>query len=345
MALPTRDELVASVASVDAKLTLVEGAGGLLVELGAGGVTLRDLARDLAAPVLVVVSPGLGTLNHTALTLEALAAQRYSMCRTGDRRLAARTGCGRGGQSRRAGQVGCGAGGAARGCGSAERGRVRVDERGGVRRAVGHEPGRLMVHSVELVFDPDTEAAVRRIWDGLREAGIPSQAPASRPHATLTVAERIDPEVDALLGARCGAVSRSRAGSARRCCSAGPRWCSRGLWCRRWRCSTCTPRCTGCACRICRPVRWRMPCRGSGPRTSRWPVASCRHSWAAHCGSRASRQEIVGRVAGLRRWDGNAKLEYRDQLTNAATLFGTHIRHASITSSRISSRSIASSRT
>ncbi len=75
MALPTRDELVASVASVDAKLTLVEGAGGLLVELGDDGVTLRDLARDLAASVLVVVSPGLGTLNHTALTLEALAAQ------------------------------------------------------------------------------------------------------------------------------------------------------------------------------------------------------------------------------------------------------------------------------
>lgn len=57
-----------------------------------------------------------------------------------------------------------------------------------------------MVHSVELVFDPDTEAAVRHIWDTLRDAGIPSQAPASRPHATLTVAERIDPEVDALLG-------------------------------------------------------------------------------------------------------------------------------------------------
>jgi dethiobiotin synthetase len=75
MALPTRDELLGSVASVDAKLTLVEGAGGLLVELGADGVTLRDLARDLAAPVLVVVSPGLGTLNHTALTLEALAVQ------------------------------------------------------------------------------------------------------------------------------------------------------------------------------------------------------------------------------------------------------------------------------
>jgi 2'-5' RNA ligase superfamily len=56
-----------------------------------------------------------------------------------------------------------------------------------------------MVHSVELVFDQDTEAAVRHIWDELRDAGIPSQAPASRPHATLTVAERIDPGVDALL--------------------------------------------------------------------------------------------------------------------------------------------------
>jgi 2'-5' RNA ligase superfamily len=56
-----------------------------------------------------------------------------------------------------------------------------------------------MVHSVEVVFDADTEAAIRHIWDGLRDVGIPSQAPASRPHATLTVAERIDPEVDELL--------------------------------------------------------------------------------------------------------------------------------------------------
>jgi dethiobiotin synthetase len=78
MALPTRGELVASVRDVDAKLTLVEGAGGLLVELGADGATLRDMALDLAAPVLVVVAAGLGTLNHTALTLEALASQGIS---------------------------------------------------------------------------------------------------------------------------------------------------------------------------------------------------------------------------------------------------------------------------
>lgn len=65
-------------AAAPGRLTLVEGAGGLLVELGAGGVTLRDLAAELAAPVLVVVAAGLGTLNHTALTLEALAAGKLS---------------------------------------------------------------------------------------------------------------------------------------------------------------------------------------------------------------------------------------------------------------------------
>jgi dethiobiotin synthetase len=78
MALPTRSELRASVAAADAALTIVEGAGGLLVELGENGATLRDLAGDLAASVLIVVAPGLGTLNHTALTLEALAVGRIA---------------------------------------------------------------------------------------------------------------------------------------------------------------------------------------------------------------------------------------------------------------------------
>ncbi|MGK2904232.1 MAG: dethiobiotin synthase [Mycobacterium sp.] len=75
--LPTRAELLATVRAADGprRLTLVEGAGGLLVEMGADGVTLRDIAAALSAPVLVVVSPGLGTLNHTALTLESLAGQ------------------------------------------------------------------------------------------------------------------------------------------------------------------------------------------------------------------------------------------------------------------------------
>jgi dethiobiotin synthetase len=57
----------------DRQLVLVEGAGGLLVRYDDEGATIADLAHDLQAPVLVVVEPGLGTLNHTALTLEAMA--------------------------------------------------------------------------------------------------------------------------------------------------------------------------------------------------------------------------------------------------------------------------------
>jgi len=55
------------------ELVLVEGAGGLLVRYDADGGTLADVARRLRVPVLVVVAAGLGTLNHTALTLEVLA--------------------------------------------------------------------------------------------------------------------------------------------------------------------------------------------------------------------------------------------------------------------------------
>lgn len=51
---------------------VVEGAGGLLVELGSDGTTCADLATSLGLPVVVVARPGLGTLNHTALTLAEL---------------------------------------------------------------------------------------------------------------------------------------------------------------------------------------------------------------------------------------------------------------------------------
>ncbi|MBI1378298.1 MAG: ATP-dependent dethiobiotin synthetase BioD [Frankiales bacterium] len=54
-------------------LVLVEGAGGLLVRYDDDGATIADWARALDAPVLVVVHPALGTLNQTALTLEAMA--------------------------------------------------------------------------------------------------------------------------------------------------------------------------------------------------------------------------------------------------------------------------------
>jgi dethiobiotin synthetase len=53
---------------------LVEGAGGLLVELDSAGGTLAELGALLApaAAFVLVARPALGTLNHTALSLEAL---------------------------------------------------------------------------------------------------------------------------------------------------------------------------------------------------------------------------------------------------------------------------------
>jgi len=49
---------------------VVEGVGGLLVPLDADYL-VRDLARDTGLPLVLAARPGLGTINHTLLTLEA----------------------------------------------------------------------------------------------------------------------------------------------------------------------------------------------------------------------------------------------------------------------------------
>lgn len=56
-------------------LVLIEGAGGALVHLDKTGGTLLDVAARLAAPVLLVSSAGLGSLNLLALNAEAFAAR------------------------------------------------------------------------------------------------------------------------------------------------------------------------------------------------------------------------------------------------------------------------------
>jgi dethiobiotin synthetase len=50
-------------------VTLVEGAGGLLVPLNDDGRTMADLCAALDADLLVVARASLGTINHTLLTL------------------------------------------------------------------------------------------------------------------------------------------------------------------------------------------------------------------------------------------------------------------------------------
>ena len=55
---------------------IVEGVGGLLVPLGPRA-TVADLAKRLGLPLVLVARPGLGTLNHTLLTLEC--ARQYGL--------------------------------------------------------------------------------------------------------------------------------------------------------------------------------------------------------------------------------------------------------------------------
>jgi dethiobiotin synthetase len=57
-------------AAAPAETIVVEGVGGLLVPLGPDG-DVRDLAIALGLPLVIVARPGLGTINHTLLTLEA----------------------------------------------------------------------------------------------------------------------------------------------------------------------------------------------------------------------------------------------------------------------------------
>jgi dethiobiotin synthase len=74
--LPALEHQLAAIAGLAAAHdhTLVEGAGGLLVALDHSGHTLADIAAApaLRAAAVVVCRSGLGTLNHTELTLEAL---------------------------------------------------------------------------------------------------------------------------------------------------------------------------------------------------------------------------------------------------------------------------------
>ena len=60
------------------RLLVVEGAGGLLAP-AASGLSMAELARELALPLLVVARAALGTVNHTLLTLEAAAARQLDV--------------------------------------------------------------------------------------------------------------------------------------------------------------------------------------------------------------------------------------------------------------------------
>ncbi len=70
---PERLLEVARAAAVGADALVCEGVGGLLVPL-TSDYLVRDLALDLGYPLVIAASPGLGTINHTLLTLESARA-------------------------------------------------------------------------------------------------------------------------------------------------------------------------------------------------------------------------------------------------------------------------------
>ena len=69
------------------ELLVCEGVGGLLVPI-TPGYLVRDLAIDLELPVVVVARTGLGTINHTLLTVEAARAAGTERGRRRDDALA-----------------------------------------------------------------------------------------------------------------------------------------------------------------------------------------------------------------------------------------------------------------
>jgi hypothetical protein len=166
-----------------------------------------------------------------------------------------------------------------------------------------------MVHSIELVFDHDTEAAIRRIWADLAAAGIPSQAPASRPHMTLVVADRIAPDVDALL---------------RPVAQRLPLACAVGASLLFGRTNAVLARLIVPTAellavhaevhRICGPYVAPGPMPNSLPGHWTGHVTLARRVGGAQLG-RALRiagrpSEIRGHLAGLRRWDGKKRVEH-----------------------------------
>src|ERR1700753_3878261 len=166
-----------------------------------------------------------------------------------------------------------------------------------------------MVHSLELLFDDETEASLRGLWDELSAAALPTQPPAGRPHVTLAVAERISPDVDALLrpvaqrlplGCTIGApllFGQSNAILAR---LVVPSVALLALHAEVYR--------------ICGPHLLPEPLPHSLPGQWTAHVTLARRVEGAQLGPilrLAGRpSEIYGRFAGLRRWDGNQRVEY-----------------------------------
>jgi hypothetical protein len=165
-----------------------------------------------------------------------------------------------------------------------------------------------VVHSIELVFDAATETVIHRIWADLAAAGIPSQAPAARPHVSLAVAQRIDPGVDAALATVLGGLPLE--------CVLGATLIfgrSHGVLARLVVPTLELLELHAQVHRICAPHLIPGPMPNVAPGQWTGHVTLARRVGPAQLGRAqriAGRADIAGRFVGFRRWDGNARTEY-----------------------------------
>ncbi|QLL09677.1 2'-5' RNA ligase family protein [Mycobacterium vicinigordonae] len=162
-----------------------------------------------------------------------------------------------------------------------------------------------MAHSLELLFEPDTEAAIRGIWDKLAAAQLAGRAAAGRPHVTLIAAEHIEPAVDQQLTPITGQLPLP-------CAIGAPVIFGRG---------------TLVLARLVVPTRELLDLHAEVHRLSSGHLTPMPNSrpgqWTAHVtlarrvpesqlgrAVRIAGPPMVGSFAGLRRWDGDQRVEY-----------------------------------
>ncbi len=171
-----------------------------------------------------------------------------------------------------------------------------------------------MAHSVELLLDPQTEAAIVSAWQLLDGAGLPSQAhvtsPTNRPHITLIAAQRISPDVDGVLRAVADRFPVDAVVGAP-LVFGGPRHTLARLIVPSAELldlhadihRLCLPYVTGEPFDHCRPGHWTAHVtlgRRFSPEQIGAAMAVVNHT----------RDDLRGTVAGLRRWDSDQHLDH-----------------------------------
>lgn len=172
-----------------------------------------------------------------------------------------------------------------------------------------------MAHSVELLFDADTEAAIVAIWQLLAAAGLPSQlhvkSDTNRPHVTLLAAQRISADIDDELRALAPELPISCVVGAPLVFDGPRRTLARlivpsaellALHERVYR--RCLPHLTGEPFAHCRPGHWTA----HATLGRRYTAAAIGAAFALGDASLGS--ALSARLTGLRRWDGDNRVDH-----------------------------------